>query len=182
MHTAATTGLTTLLAFAAMLAVHGIADLWVQTHHQALHKGDHSWPGRWNCARHVATYTACTLLAVLLVTRWLDLGAHATGWGITAGQALSAVTHYAIDRRWTLAAWARALGKHDLHALGAPRRLQVYAVHVTTGTTVGGRHRHAEETVLVPLDQSVLGTGAYHLDQSLHVGWLFVAALLTALL
>jgi hypothetical protein len=181
MPTPITAGLTTVLAFAAMWAVHGLGDLWVQSHHQAIRKGDLSRYGQWNCAKHVTTYTLLTFAAVLTVVH-LPLGAHATGWGIAAGQVFSAVTHYAIDRRWTLAVLARALGKHDLHQLGQPRRLEVHALHVTTEVTPGGQHHHAEETVRVPLDNPVLGTGAYSLDQSLHIAALFISALLTALI
>jgi hypothetical protein len=175
-------GLTTVLVFAALLTAHHLADHWIQTGHQAAHKGDHTRYGQWMCARHVSTYTLTATLFVLAVAH-LPLGAHAGWQGIAAGQVFSAVTHYAIDRRWTLAVLARALGKHDLHRLGQPRLLQVRAIHVTTkATTGGGQRHHAEETVRVPLDNPVLGTGAYSLDQALHIAALFVSALLTALI
>ncbi|HEY3483394.1 MAG TPA: transcriptional regulator [Streptomyces sp.] len=182
MHTDATNGLTAILVFGAMLAVHGLGDLWIQTQHQASHKGLHTHRGQWACARHVTTYTAATLVATLAVLA-LPLGIHASVLGIAAGQAFSAVTHYAVDRRWTLARLAHWAGKTELHRLGQPRGLHVHAVHITaTATTRGGQLHTAEETVLVPLDNPVLGTGAHSLDQSLHVGALFVSALLTALI
>ncbi|MEU0516669.1 hypothetical protein [Streptosporangium sp. NPDC006007] len=52
------------------------------------------------------------------------------------------------------AALAERTGKGDFHRLGAPR----------PGTT----------------DAPHLGTGAYALDQSWHIGWLFVSALIIA--
>src|SRR5688500_13291726 len=161
---ASTAGLTAALTFVALFAAHHLADHWIQTGAQAAGKGRCDATGRWACARHVATYTLTTLAAVLLVVH-LPLGTHATWQGIACGQVFSAVTHYAIDRRWTLAALARAVGKGDMHQLGQPRRLQVHAVRVTTEATAGGQRHHAEETVLVPLDNPVLGTGAYSLDQ-----------------
>lgn len=166
--------------FVALLVAHHLADHWIQTGADAARKGDHDRAGQWACARHVTTYTLTTTLLTLAVVHLLDLPA--TGWGIAAGQAWSAVTHYAIDRRWTLARLAAWAGKTDFHRLGQPRRLEVHAIHVTTEVNAGGQHHHAEETVRVPLDNPVLGTGAYSLDQSLHFGQLFIASLLTALI
>lgn len=131
--------------FAALYAAHVVADHWVQTEHQAAHKGDvgaDSRRGRRAALAHVASYTACAALAlaaVALVTR-LDVSIAR----VAAGLALSAATHYWADRRWTLRALMGFVGHDGFAKLGGP-----------------------------------LG-GAYLLDQSWHIGWLFVAALVMA--
>jgi ABC-type Fe3+ transport system permease subunit len=137
----------------ALLVAHEVADQWVQTHHQACHKGLPGWAGRWECAKHVTTYTLVTTLAVLAV--WGLFALPLTVTGVVAGQAVSAVTHYWADRRTTLARLADALGKGGYYRLGAPRP---------------GHD-----------DNPSLGTGAYSLDQSWHWLWLGVAATVTAL-
>ncbi len=137
-----------------LLVAHHVADHWVQSSHQAGNKGRAGWVGRWNCAKHVATYTVVTALAVGLV--WTFLGLSITVGGFVAGQIVSAVTHYWADRRTTLARLAELLGRGGFYRLGAPR---------------AGRD-----------DNPSLGTGAYVLDQSWHWAWLFAAALTTALI
>jgi hypothetical protein len=137
--------------YAALLAAHHVGDFWVQTQHQADTKGLPGWVGRWNCAKHVATYTVTGLLALLAL-------AAATGWRpqvwpLLAGLAVSAVTHYVADRREPLRRLAVALGSAQFWNLGVPKG---------------------------PGDKPCLGTGAYALDQSWHIGWLFVAALVIA--
>src|SRR5690606_34592729 len=92
-----------------LLVAHEVADQWVQTHHQACHKGAPGWAGRWECAKHVATYTLVTALAVLAV--WGLFALPLTVGGVVAGQVVSAVTHYWADRRATLARLADVLGK-----------------------------------------------------------------------
>ncbi|MEV6234925.1 DUF3307 domain-containing protein [Saccharopolyspora shandongensis] len=136
----------------ALLVAHNVADHWVQTSHQAANKGRPDWSGRWACAKHVATYTLVTALAVGLV--WTVLGLPISPAGFVLGQAVSAVTHYWADRRFTLSRLAELLGNGEFYSLGAPR----------TGKD----------------DNPSLGTGAYALDQSWHWLWLFVAALVTA--
>ena len=140
--------------FAALYVAHHVGDQWVQTHRQALTKGAAGWPGRWACARHVATYTATAV--VMLAAAILLLPLPVGPLGVVAGQVVSAVTHYWADRRSTLRALAEAIGKGDYYQLGAPR---------------DGRD-----------DNPSTGTGAYHLDQAWHVFWVFVAALVTTLL
>lgn len=128
------------LAFAALYASHQVADHWVQTQHQANAKGQPGWPGRLACLAHVATYTltqAIALLAALAVTH-----ADPAPWRVALALAVSAATHYVIDRRTPLRRMALALGK-------SPEWLD-----------------H--------------GGGMYALDQSWHIGWLFVAALIVA--
>ncbi|GAA4866754.1 DUF3307 domain-containing protein [Saccharopolyspora rosea] len=135
-----------------LLVAHNVADHWVQTSHQSGHKHLRSWTGRWNCAKHVATYTAVTAGVVGLV--WAVLGLSITLVGFVAGQLVSAVTHYWADRRFMLKRLVERLGLGGFYRLGAPR----------TGKD----------------DNPHLGTGAYVLDQSWHWAWLFVAALVTA--
>lgn len=136
----------------ALLVAHTVADHWLQTTHQAVSKGERGVVGRNACARHVASYTVVTTLAVLAL--WGVFQLDITWWGFAAGQLVSAVTHYWADRRFTLARLADAMGRGGLYTLGAPRP---------------GRD-----------DNPTLGTGAYALDQSWHWGWLGVAAFLTA--
>jgi hypothetical protein len=138
--------------FAALYAAHQVADHWVQTDHQANHKGLPGWPGRWNCAKHVATYTLTGVVALAAL-------AAVTGWRpallpLTAGLAVNAVSHYIADRRTPLRRIAEWTGHGGFYTLGTPRP---------------GRD-----------DNPSLGTGAYALDQSWHVGWLFITALIIA--
>lgn len=135
-----------------LLVAHHVADHWVQTSHQAAMKGRPDGAGRWNCFKHVASYTSVTAVAVALV--WDLLGLAIAPVGFVLGQLVSAVTHYWADRRFTLARLAELTGNAGFYRLGAPR---------------GGHD-----------DNPSLGTGAYVLDQSWHWLWLFVAALLTA--
>jgi Protein of unknown function (DUF3307) len=135
--------------FAALFAAHSVADHWVQTGHQAAAKGAPGWSGRRACAAHVATYTVTGVVA-------LGALAGATAWrpragAVVAGLAVSAVTHYVADRREPLRRIAAAVGRDRLYQLGTPR----------PGN-----------------DDNPLGTGAYALDQSWHIGWLFISALI----
>jgi hypothetical protein len=136
--------------FAALYVAHEVGDHWIQTHRQAMAKGQPGWAGRRACAAHVATLTLTKAAAVALAGVVLDL--HLAVAAVAAGLALDAATHYWADRRTTLAGLARVLGKADFYQLGAPRPGHDDGPH--------------------------LGTGAYALDQSWHIGWLFIAALL----
>lgn len=144
--------------FAALYAAHHIGDHWVQTHHQALTKGAASWRGRLACARHVASLTAVQVVAVAALVP--ALGVQLNPAAVAAGLAVNAASHWWADRRHTLARLAVLAegaginGKTAYYRLGAPRP---------------GRD-----------DNPSLGTGAYHLDQAWHVGWLFPAALIIA--
>lgn len=138
---------------AALYAAHQVADHWVQTDRQACHKGLPGWAGRRACLAHVATYTLTCLVALAAL-------AGATGWRpgvaqLVGGLAVSAVTHYLVDRRTPLIRMAQALGMSAFVQLGHPRPARD--------------------------DNPCLGTGTYALDQSWHVGWLFVAALVIAI-
>lgn len=136
--------------FAALYAAHQIGDHHVQQDRDACDKGKPGAVGRKACARHVASYTATAVVALAVTNR-------VTGAGIKPGRALaalafSAATHYVIDRREPLRKFAEATGHGGFYQLGQPRP---------------GRD-----------DNPSLGTGAYALDQSLHTGCLFVAALI----
>ena len=138
----------------ALLVAHQVADHWAQTDHQATHRGLPGWPGRIACASHVATYTLVT--AVTVAGLWWVFDLPISPAGFLAGQAVSAVTHYWADRRFTLAALCTAIGKSGFYRLGAPRP---------------GRD-----------DNPTLGTSAYALDQSWHWAWLLMASLITAVM
>ena len=151
--------------FSALYAAHQVGDHWPSTHHGAIHKGMrrrdalatglHPHTGPRACAAHVATYTAtgAVFLAMLVWRTGLELNTGRTVLALT----VSAVTHYWADRRYTLK-WLcdhlAFIGKDTFYRLGAPRE---------------GHD-----------DNPTLGTGAYALDQSFHILWLFVAALIAA--
>ncbi len=138
--------------FAALYVAHQVADHWIQTQHQADHKGRPGWPGRIACAAHVTTYTATALAAVLMLP--LVLGLALDPGRVAAGLAVSAVTHYIADRRTPLKRLAELTGSARFYALGAPRP---------------GHD-----------DNPSLGCGSYALDQSFHYLFLFAAALIIA--
>lgn len=88
-----------------------VADHWVQTHRQALTKGLPGWRGRRACAAHVFSYVG-TQAAVVAA------GAHVLGLRFTPGRvaaalAISATTHYAMDRRTPARRLAGWLGKGE---------------------------------------------------------------------
>ncbi|QSB14146.1 DUF3307 domain-containing protein [Natronosporangium hydrolyticum] len=138
--------------FAALYAAHMVGDHFVQTQHQADHKGLPGWRGRVACLGHVVSYTATGVVALLVLV--LGTGLTLDPWRVAAGLAISAVTHYIADRRTPLRRLAEATGSARFYLLGVPRP---------------GRD-----------DNPSLGTGAYALDQSWHIGWLFVAAVVIA--
>lgn len=138
--------------FVALYAAHQVGDHWVQTHHQAQSKGARTWAGRAACSAHVATLTLTKCGSLVLLMLSLDLRLSVVP--VVIGLTVDALSHYWADRRFTLAALARATGSAAFYTLGAPRP---------------GRD-----------DNPSLGTGAYALDQSWHVGWLFVTALIIA--
>lgn len=151
--------------FAALYAAHQVGDHWPSTNRGALYKGMrradalaaglHRHTGPRACAMHVASYTATGVLflAALVWRTGLDVDL----WRTLAGLTVSALTHYWADRRYTLKwlcdrlAW---IGKDRFYALGAPRP---------------GHD-----------DNPTIGTGAYLLDQSFHIFWLFIAALIVS--
>lgn len=153
-------------AFIALYVAHHVGDYWVQTDRQALRKGDAGPAGRIACLLHVATYTLTQ--AVVLAVVFLTLGYRfdLASWLLALG--VSAVTHYAADRRehGLMFRLARAIpGKADFLRLGSPRRSLVQ-----TGTGEW-----------VSIDLPSLGTGAWALDQSWHLALgVFLPALILA--
>lgn len=138
--------------FIALFAAHSVGDHWVQTHHQACTKGATGWAGRIACAKHVLTLTATKAAALAALA--LVTGVRLAPLALLAGLGADALSHYWADRRTTLARLADAIGKGGFYQLGAPRPGHDDVPH--------------------------LGTGAYALDQSWHIGWLFAAALIIA--
>ena len=143
--------------FAGLYAAHHIADHWVQHGADACDKQQPGRAGRAACGRHVTTYTITTGLTVTVLDAALNLGL--SNRGIAAGQLISAVTHYVVDRGTPLRRIAAHAGSTD------------FIERVTVVRKPGD-----EPAVVGP------GTGAYSLDQSWHTGWLAVAALATAIL
>lgn len=147
----------------ALYVGHHVGDYWVQTDHQAKHKGDAGGPGALACGTHVATYiltqAACLALTLLVGVRFSLLGA-------VVALAVSAGTHYLADRRERgIMFWlARRLpGKAAFLDLGKPRLAWT---------------RVDEAGQVVPLDNPTLGTGVWALDQAWHIFWgVFVATL-----
>lgn len=162
-----------------LLVAHHVADHWVQTDWQARNKGRRDSAGREACLRHVCFYTMTTILFVGAVWLLFDLPISPAGFLI--GQLVSAVTHYWADRRGTLERLCERLGKGDFYRLGQPR---VLAAVVGDGDDPDGPTVQLLQAGCddpAGWDNPSLGTGAYALDQSWHWAWLFVAALLTAL-
>lgn len=139
---------------AALFAAHQLGDHWLQTPTQALTKGGSGWSARAACASHVLVLTVVKLAALLAAFAVTELPIRPSWWG--AGLGIDAVSHYWADRRTTLRRLAGLLGegKVAFFDLGAPRP---------------GHD-----------DNPTLGTGAYALDQSWHIAFLFIAALILA--
>lgn len=146
-------------AFIALYIAHTVGDHWVQSSCQAAHKGLPGWAGRLACGRHILglTITKGLLLAPVALVLHLPV----TVLGLVLGLGIDAVTHYWADRRTTLAWLASKVGKTEFLSLGTP----AHPAHPTTAT---GTYA------------PTLGTGAYALDQSWHMLWLGIAALIIA--
>lgn len=111
--------------FAAVLFTHYLGDYYVQTNHQAVNKGltgEMSPVGRWNCLKHAAGYTMAQAVVVPLVLQvdGFGLGWEQIGW-VWVALVFNGITHYIIDRRWTLEAFARLLGKGGWYDADRPR-------------------------------------------------------------
>jgi len=158
----------------ALYAAHHVGDYWIQTDHQAAHKGKAGNEGRRACLFHVATYVitqAVFLAAVLAVT-----GAEVNTFAGMAALLFSGVTHYLADRRefGIMFRIARMFpGKENFLRLGVPRANVRLVAHDEDGW--GG----APELVG---DNPSLGTGGWALDQSWHIALgVFVPALIACL-
>lgn len=154
--------------FIALYVAHSVGDHWVQSSHQAAHKGENdrtpgqsSRAGRIACTMHVLGLTITKGIALAAVVLVLDLPVTVTG--VAAGLGIDAATHWWADRRSTLAWLAKVTGKTEFLSLGTP----AHSAHPVN--TEGGY-------------APTLGTGAYALDQSFHHLFLGVAALLIAAL
>lgn len=106
-----------LVASAALIAAHQVADHWMQTEGQATTKGGKGWRARAACAAHVATYTATQALTLAAASRWLSVPLR--GRNVAAGLAVSAVTHYVADRREPLRKMAEAVGHAPFYKLAS---------------------------------------------------------------
>lgn len=101
--------------FIALWVGHLAGDYFIQTDHQAQHKGltgERSREGRWNCLKHVVTHnhTMAATVSIIFITHgvpntWTNIAA------LVGVIVADAVTHYVIDRRWTLRWFAERLGK-----------------------------------------------------------------------
>lgn len=139
-------------AFGALYVGHSLGDFWAQRGSQVINKGRRGWSGRLACASHVATLTAIMGALVIATALITHMPVHPAM--LAAGLAINAVTHYVADRRAPLQRFADLIGKGEFWHLGAPRP---------------GRD-----------DNPTVGTGAFHLDQAWHLGWIWVAALIIA--
>ncbi|PWV44565.1 DUF3307 domain-containing protein [Nocardiopsis sp. L17-MgMaSL7] len=111
--------------FLVLLAGHHAGDRWAQTDRQATHK---HLPGRagWEaCAAHVATLTLCQMV-LLAVVAAAEGGLSPAQ--LSVGLAVTAVSHFWIDRRRTLEGLAKALGRHGYYRRDAEAMDQ--AAHV----------------------------------------------------
>lgn len=154
----------------ALYAAHHVGDYWVQTDHQAQHKGAEGKIGRRACRTHVLSYLLTQSLFMLAVEIVTDF--RVTTVGAFLALFVSGVTHYVADRRehGLMFKLARRLpGKARFLMLGVPRE-SVHLVSHTNGEWSG-------DAALVH-DNPSLGTGAWALDQSWHIFWgVFVAGL-----
>lgn len=187
-------------AFAAFYAGHHVGDYWIQTDHQAKHKGAAGREGRLACLAHVATYlwTQAIMLALLMIVTGLRVGL----LPFAAALLVSGATHYAADRReHGIMFWlARKLpGKVNFLKLGVPREPRVVEAWFDCASckargvggsasdeSTGGKCWDCQGSGKLPsaltiTDNPSLGTGAWALDQSWHLFWgVFVAALILA--
>lgn len=148
--------------FAALQAtfsdIHPACDQILQAGADAVGKGEPGWAGAGHCARHVATYTGGQALAAEVVTR--ALGYRLPTGAFLAGAALTAVTHYAIDRRVGFIRLMRRAGKGG------------YLDHATAQRREGVVDHAGPGTALMELDQAahrLIGVAA-----SLLTTWLAV--------
>jgi uncharacterized protein DUF3307 len=155
-------------AFVTLYVAHHVGDYWVQTDHQARHKGDAGAEGRWHCWAHVLSYMVTQGAMLAIMATVLDM--YMNPWKVSAALFVSAVTHYAADRReYGAVYWLarRIPGKANFLRLGMPH---VRLVKASDGQIVGKVD-----------DNPTLGTGAWALDQSWHIFWgVFVAALIVS--
>lgn len=143
--------------FIALFCGHHIGDFWAQTHHQAITKGKPGPEGRQACTHHVMSLTATKAAIMLAVCA--TTGVRPTILGLLIGFTVDASSHWWADRRFTLSRLAHSIGKGDFYNLGGPDSPDrpVTATGAWAPTT---------------------GTGAIALDQSWHIAWLLVTAII----
>jgi hypothetical protein len=157
--------------FCALYAGHHVGDYWVQTDHQARHKGAQGAEGVIACLTHVGSYIVTQFVCLILMGLATGWDA-ADGWWTVLALAVSGTTHYAADRRehGLMFRVARLLpGKADFMRLGVPRAGVEIPAYPEDGPPafVG--------------DNPSLGTGAWALDQAWHIALgVFVPALILA--
>jgi hypothetical protein len=158
---------------AALEAGHELGDYWVQTDHQAATKGLPGMTGSIACAKHVLSYTATQ--AVCVIGAALATGAKPRWGRVALGLAVSAVTHYAADRRehGLMYPLARAMpGKAKFLELGVPRS-GTYTIANRNGPLISINTEYD--------DNPSLGTGAWALDQAWHKAFgVFLPAIIMA--
>jgi hypothetical protein len=104
--------------YAALYAAHSVADHWIQTHHQAITKGQLDRDGQLACAKHVATLTATQAITLGLTVA--ATGERLNPRRVALGLAVNGLSHYWADRRYTLKALAEKVGKGEFAAFGDP--------------------------------------------------------------
>jgi hypothetical protein len=180
-------------AFIALYVGHHVGDYWVQTDHQAQHKGNPGLEGSIACLEHVCTYMITQAVFLIGVLVWMGLGSdHELGSvvGLLLALLVSGATHYAADRRehGLMFRLARLLpGKDRFLRLGVPRDPRVieawFDCPSCEGRGTGGQA--ADESTnggcwdcrgggklpsaLTIDDNPQLATGAWALDQSWHI-------------
>jgi hypothetical protein len=181
----------------ALYAAHHVGDYWVQTDHQAAHKGQEGHAGRRACLGHVVTYVA-TQSAFLAVTA-IVLGLRWGFWPSTVALLISGVTHYLADRRefGIMFRLARLIpGKDCFLKLGVPRPARTVEVWgpcpscegrgTSYDESTGGKCWDCRAGGMLPgsveiTDNPSLGTGGWALDQAWHIALgVFVPALVIA--
>ncbi len=190
--------MTIFAAYAFALYVgHHIGDYWVQTDHQARHKGEAGVDGIVACGNHVGSYVLTQLACI--VALWTATGGPTINpFTLVGALMVSAVFHYAADRRehGIMFRLAREIpGKGKFLTLGVPRagvRFETWAdCSGCKGTGIGGDaetngrcwdcHGSGQEPAGRVGDNPSLGTGAWALDQSWHLATsVFLPALLIA--
>jgi hypothetical protein len=153
----------------ALYVGHHVGDYWVQTDHQAKHKGLPGAEGRWACVMHVASYIITQAVMMWIVRAVVIPNDQEPSYlGGMAGLLISGVTHYLADRReHGLMFWLarRIPGKVALLKLGVPRTGHIW-------------NAEGDETIAPRDDNPQLATGAWALDQSWHLFFgVFVPAL-----
>jgi hypothetical protein len=149
----------------ALIPAHRVGDYWLQTHGQALTKGAPGLRGRVACGEHVLTLTGVKVLFLLLA--YAATGIWPALYAAVIGLGLDAVSHYWADR---------AAGHPDKHKPVTLERLAI----ATGKEDFWSFGKGAVDAAGNPVGTASAGSNL--LDQSFHMGMLFVAALVMELL